>query len=895
MSKTINYDEKNVGITGYWFATNYGGVASYYSLYQTVKSLGYKPFFIDNPYYIEKEEFNDFPRRFFREVDADICKPYSMDELEQLNQLTDIFMLGSDQVLTLRSIREFGKYFLMGFAKDSKYKIAVSSSTGGDSITSDEDLANYGKELLQRFNKISIREFAGIDLVRNRYGVYADFIIDPIFFTEAQKYQELSQGESDDNKPYMLAYILDPTEDKRNCILKLSNMLGMRIKIVLDGRKFTHEENLEALNLKESTLPELNFNQWIYYYNNASYIFTDSFHGVAMALILNKPFIIYPNRKRGYERFLSLGVLFGISDRFIDKTEQLTEKVLGESIDFELINKIISDEKEKALQWIGDALGNTNTGRTAKLPEKAIVSFIEKTDCMGCGACACVCPVDAISLQADEFGYYRSNISYDKCIDCGKCSSVCPALHLPKNKNKEEPDCFAFIAEDKQVLYNSSSGGIFALLAEEAFKRNGCVAGAAWRDDFSVEHIVIDDSQKLYKLQKTKYLQSYQGKIFRDIKELLASNRFVLFSGCPCQITGLKSYLGKDYQNLILVDLLCSYAPSNMFFQKYIADAFPNGIENYQFRHKVQGWNTDCSTLTVTETGCDSQVRRGGSEDAYQRVFHNHTMCPTHCENCKYQRVPRFGDISIGDFWGLSNKDPQIDTKNGVSVVLCNNKNGEKFLESIPSASTRLMKKVPLQWLGRNGYAINDSHNYCSPQRDAFYKAIQTMSFEKAVNYALKPNHGRYPDVFEKSNAPLQFASSYAEFQYDSSFWEEHTINGLIYLMVKPGMSKPGRYAVMPLCQLLDKNSEYLIAIRFRIKTSSTVINFHIKDSGTKYYQVICSHEIQEDYNSQDWIEIESKFKPNSNIYDEFMVGAAHVKGADNYICFDYINIRKLS
>lgn len=282
---------------------------------------------------------------------------------------------------------------------------------------------------------------------------------------------------------------------------------------------------------------------------------------------------------------------------------------------------------------------------------------------------------------------------------------------------------------------------------------------------------------------------------------------------------------------------------------------------------------------------------QGGREDSYQRVFHNHVMCAPHCEKCKYQSVPRFGDLTIGDFWGIGQNDKQIDTSKGVSVILCNNDKGKKFLDSIPREAIGVKKGVPLEWLGGNGCVTKDSHNYASPKRDEFYKAIKEMPFSKAVDYALKPNHGIYRDIYSSSNALLQYSASFSKFQFDSSIWEEHCIDGITVLLVKPGKWQIGRYAVMPLCKALSKDKKYIFNVRFKIKTDSDIINFHVKDAGSNLYQVIHTCNVHGKNDGKEWMELSISFEPRSTIYDEFMIGASQIKGQNNFIAFDYINI----
>lgn len=281
----------------------------------------------------------------------------------------------------------------------------------------------------------------------------------------------------------------------------------------------------------------------------------------------------------------------------------------------------------------------------------------------------------------------------------------------------------------------------------------------------------------------------------------------------------------------------------------------------------------------------------GGKQDAYQRVYHNHTMCAVHCEMCKYQTLPRFGDLTIGDFWGLGKKDLEIDVSNGVSAILCNNEKGKKFLECISPKDIKVMKEVPLNWLGGNGYTGDSNHNYASPKRDSFYQAIKTMPFSEAADYALKPNHGNYNKIYQKTNSPLQYNTSFLQFQFDETVWEEYYIKGSLVLMVKEGMSRVGKYAKLPLYKPLEKGKRYICDIRFKIKTDAKILNFHVKDSGSNYYQVIKSCNISKENDGEIWKEISFEFVVDSDIYDEFMIGASQIKGKDNFIAFNYINI----
>ena len=354
----MNEIDKKVGVIGYWFATNYGGVASYFSLYKKIEEMGYEPFLVETPYLdTDKEGTDTFPRHFFSNENVKVSKWHNISELFKLNELANTFILGSDQVLTSSSIRAFGKLFLMEFAQNNKKKIAISSSCGGDSLNADENIVDYARKQLYRFDAISVREYSAVDIIKNKFNINTEVIIDPIFFTSKEKYESIGKIEGKkSNKEYMLAYILDPSEDKRNGIQKISNELGLEVKIALDGRKFTYDKNFKEMGMEKETLPELNFNEWLYYFSNALYIFTDSFHGASMAIIMNKPFIMYANHRRGYPRFQTLAQMFNIKNRLIEKSDDMRETLIKSDMDFEYINKTLNLEIIKAENWLKNAL-----------------------------------------------------------------------------------------------------------------------------------------------------------------------------------------------------------------------------------------------------------------------------------------------------------------------------------------------------------------------------------------------------------------------------------------------------------------------------------------------------------------------------------------------------------
>lgn len=881
----------DVGVVGCWWGANYGSCLNGYAVYKTLNDMGLSVLMIHkhNAKPDDWEIFNTHNERFIHKFydKEDISPIVSFEALKELNGYCDIFLTGSDQIWNYGINKIFNMAFLLNFVDDSKKKISFGTSFGHAKDTTPPGVLPESIRLMHRFDAISVREQSGVDICCNVYGVKADVVIEPVFVLRQKEYIKLAKHSAiNENTPYILTYILDPTPEKRDAIMFYAQISGMRAINVLDGDPRVYERNKEALNLPD-TMGKIGAEDLIKLYQGCAMVISDSFHGTAFSIIFNKPFLSITNLRRGAMRFGELLGKFDLLSRLAEDPKKIPhdEKFL-QPIDYTRVNEIIERERENAISWLKNAVKVPKGEMPSVALPQSITNSLDKTLCTGCGACVSVCPYNALTLQPDELGYYRSTVDYDKCVGCGKCIKVCPAVSLPENTNSIKPDLFEFIAADEKVLFDSSSGGAFPMLAAEAFQRDGVVAGAAWRDDFSVEHIIIDSEDDLHKLQKSKYLQSYLGATFRQIKEELDNDIFVLFTGCPCQVAGLKAYLGKEYDNLIKVDLLCGNAPSAMFFRKYLEEKYPEGLIKYEFRHKVQGWNSDCFTTTIT-TGV-TEVRRGARQDNYQRVYHNHTMCAPHCENCKYQSVPRFGDLTIGDFWGIGNKDKSVDARNGISAVLCNNEKGRKFFDSISIRKISVKKEVPLDWLGGNGYAINGSHNYCSPHRDEFYNAIKTMTFSNAVNYALKPDHGVYPEQgFFSYSAPR------VHFNFDPAVWNENYINGVTILSTRMLRPKTGQYCTLPLPKPLKVNRKYLFKMKFKIGTDSPDMNFHVKDAGSRIFQIIYSYKPSPD-DRNNWVHIEKEFVPDCDFYDEFMIGAAQIRGEGRFIAIESISIDEI-
>lgn len=223
--------------------------------------------------------------------------------------------------------------------------------------------------------------------------------------------------------------------------------------------------------------------------------------------------------------------------------------------------------------------------------------------CTGCRACEQLCAHHAIVMKSDKEGFVTACIDEGKCVECGLCCKRCPQNNLI---GKSEPIASLAVRDkDDEELAVSASGGAFAAAARVILLHGGIVVGAAYNDDMTVGHIVVERLDDLYKVQSSKYVQSNTMATYSQVKAMLREGREVLYSGTPCQIGGLRAYLRKDYDTLYTMDLICHGVASPKLFAKYLVwlgGKMKGKIIGYDFRDKSCGWGLDYMTKTKTKT-----------------------------------------------------------------------------------------------------------------------------------------------------------------------------------------------------------------------------------------------------------------------------------------------------
>ncbi len=562
----------------------------------------------------------------------------------------DTLVSGSDQVWN-PDITDGLQQLFFCRVDGVKKRISYAPSIGKEKYN-DED-AKKAKRWIKELDYCSLREANSAEYISELSGVKAECVCDPVFLPDRIVYEKIASKRIS-KKKYVLVY----------SIVRNSKMLEI-------AKMFAEKNGLELIEIcqtkdRKSTHKQytsLGPDKFLSSIKHAEYVFTNSFHGTAFSLIFEKELFAFENRERG-TRITNLLEKASLLSRLVDDDGILPEEKCDYSNNAEL------------------ALYIENSKAFLKHALEAEYKSVSGTNCVGCGACKSVCPTGAISLHPDVEGFLCASIDTSKCVDCGMCYKSCSALNEPQKTDAKE--IFAFKAND-ELRKLSASGGAFAALAKHILEDGGICYGAVQNDDFSVSHIRCDSIDSLKKIQGTKYVQSDMTACFESIKNDLSNGKTVLFSGTPCQVDSIKTYVKAKKINdekLYLCDIICHGVPSPAVFKDFIewlGKYYKSNVKSYEFRSKKISWRGNSCYVTLAD---GRELKNDRFASSFMNVYYSGRITRESCYECKYTSLERVSDITISDFWGLENTLPKFEDALGVSMIMVNTDKGQELFDS---------------------------------------------------------------------------------------------------------------------------------------------------------------------------------------------------------------------
>ena len=644
----------------------------------------------------------------------------------------DVYVSGSDQIWNpyIYADKQFEPAFLLDFVRKGR-RIAYAPSLGTPTLPApyDEQFRQY----LSAFDALSVREKRGQDLVRAITGREARVVLDPTLLLTGQQWGELAVAPK--YQDYILCYFVSDPGEAAAYALALSEKTGLPIVQLAGARR-------KIPGAKEIVF-DAGPREFLGLFQHASYVCTNSFHGAVFSVQFDRPFFTSMSPKERaeptYSRIYSLLSRLGCAERIVglDSTASIDAPM-----DYEAVHRNLDAARADSLAYLKAAVEGAELPPMPELPDPPKKPVLcKEADCTGCTACASVCPVGAISMEADHEGFLRPVVS-DACVLCHKCERTCPILR-PQVKGPS-PDCaHAVWNKDEAERVASSSGGFFSILARHVLDQGGAVFGTVLDETMHARHVCARSEEELAPMRGSKYVQSDLGDSFRQIKTLLDNGTPVLFSGVPCQVHGLLQAVGRDRDNLITCDLVCHGVPSPAVFRGFL-DAlekkYGSKAVSVRFKDKSHGWSHPWFTVTFA----DGQVyTQDFNLTTYGRGFGMQLFLRPACARCQYTNTSRPADFTLADFWGLDEKvSLPVERDKGVSMVMVNSAKGQALFDALSSQFGQVERPL--------SEAVTGNPRLASPltansRRGAFFASLAARGYQKTEDQymALPPLHYR--------------------------------------------------------------------------------------------------------------------------------------------------------
>lgn len=766
-------DNKKFGIFTFFNVKNYGALLQAFALQNTINKYGFESEFInfaDNneennkrrnfKTYIKllfninfaifkfiktrgarkKNEllFENFRKNYFK-INKKTC--YDIEDLKYIDNEYKGFVTGSDMVWT-----DIGQNLDVYFLKFTDYNKRISyapSLTGTSSFDDDKNLKM--RDYIDGIKYLSFREKEGIEYSKKITNRDATWAVDPTLLLTKDEWQNAFRLKEHITKnKYILCYMFEGVQKKVYKKLdKIAKKKGWEIRYIPMNIKEYYSE------LKLGYSGAYGPKEFVELFFNAEFIVTNSFHGLLFSIIAHKPFVVFHRDnscrwKANEERMTSILKMINCENRFIQIDSNIEEWQLEKIA----TNNNLICNINKSKEYLKNALESVYSydAEVKKNNEFNNIMDVSKKQCSGCLACKQVCPKQCIEIIENDEGFCYPIVNENECIKCKKCINRCPAInHVEMKKPLYSKVIYS---KDKEKI-NSASGGLFYTISKYFIKEmNGIVFGVVLDEKLNCIHKSAKNIEELKPMQNSKYIQSYIGNTYQEAKKYLDENKFVLFSGTPCQIAGLRSFLNKDYENLYTIDIICHGVPSPLYWKKYIENNSKNGkIINYKFRNKdnIKEKRSAYEAIIKKE---NKIIKRKNNEDEYYNPFIKGESYRMSCYYCKYANIERCGDFTIGDCDSWK-KYKDFGINEVKSTLLINNEKAYKFFNSIQDK----FEKIDLNL--KDEMDVNtplSKPTQKPPARERIYKDLKALTWNDfCKKYTYKPKFVRVKKTIKSS------------------------------------------------------------------------------------------------------------------------------------------------
>ena len=368
-----------------------------------------------------------------------------------------------------------------------------------------------------------------------------------------------------------------------------------------------------------------------------------------------------------------------------------------------------------------------------------MVVIEDKINCCGCGACVQKCPVQCITLNYDEEGFGYPKVDEKKCINCNQCEKVCPLYRKQEDNQKgNSPSCFIAFNRDEDILKDSSSGGVFWLLVQNVIGCEGVVYGAV-AEGFNVFHKRASTINECALFRKSKYLQSDTKETYKEALSDLKVGKVVLYSGTPCQIAGLYSFIGnKQFDNLITCEVICHGVPSLKAFNKWLDDLSKKhgGAKpvSMVWRDKIYGWGPNRITYHFDNSTTWTCASR---DNLFQWGFLNNLYLRPSCYECHYARLPRLADFALADAWNYNGELLKVNNNKGLSIVILSTEKAKRIFNDI--RHYLIFEETSIDYVKQCSRHVWKKPLF-NKNRKRFFHMLARKNFETAAKKCLQPS-----------------------------------------------------------------------------------------------------------------------------------------------------------